>query len=121
MGSIIIKILLKKDANAKMTLSFISEGEEIGILRLEDEDEKETRQLFRKITSLLMRDSIKISFEKGEDITSDDRLLEEVAEVYVDDLKNEIIQLETDNEDLRELRKYLKRKGIRKKEKQLDA
>ena len=99
-----IKIRLTKNENDEVVLSFLSENNKLGLINLEKEDTELDKEVFLNISSLLIQGKIDLVYEK--DTTKDfgnDELLVDVADAYVDILKEEISNIEQ-NDDLKKLR-----------------
>ncbi len=104
MEKIKIDIRLTKNENNEVVFSFLNKNKKLGLINLEKEDTELAKEVFLNISSLLIQGKIDLVYEK--DATKDfgdDGLLVDVADAYVDILKEEISNIEQ-NDDLRKLR-----------------
>lgn len=94
-----VAVKLTKNDKEEIVLEFSVIDKCIGIINLEDEDIASVKQVFLEISSLLIKGQVELNYTKDE--TKDygnDGLLIDVADSYIETLKNEILGLEQDQD-----------------------
>lgn len=94
-----VTVKLTKNDKEEIVLEFSVVDKGIGIIDLEDEDIASVKQVFLEISSLLIKGQVELDYIKDETKDySNDGLLIDVADSYIETLKNEILGLEQDQD-----------------------